>query len=43
MTESTARQFMNVFETYGDKSKCNIMFNLPPTVLYALSAPSTPE
>ena len=35
-----ARNFMRVFKLYG---KSGIIPDLPPTILYALSAPSTPD
>lgn len=41
MSDAAALRFMQVAERYGSKSV--IVTNLPPTVLYALSAPSTPE
>lgn len=37
----TAQNFMQAAERFGDKSE--IVSYLPPTVLYQLSAPSTPE
>lgn len=40
MTEQHARRFMHVAEVYGGKA--NIMFDLTPTALYELAAPSTP-
>ena len=41
MSEQTARKMMRVAEMYDGKS--NLSFDLPPTVLYALAAPSTPD
>ena len=47
MTDRTSQRFMNVFETYGDRfyngSKSDNVSDLPPAVLYALAAPSTPS
>ncbi|MFD2676002.1 DUF3102 domain-containing protein [Camelimonas lactis] len=40
MSEWTARNFMNV---YGTFNKSGTVPDLPPTALYALAAPSTPE
>ena len=40
MSDQTAQNFMNVCSRFGQKPN-NLVFN--PTVLYALSAPSTPE
>jgi hypothetical protein len=40
MHENTARNFMRVAEMFG---KSTTVVDLPPTVLYALAAPSTPE
>jgi hypothetical protein len=40
MTERTARNYMNAAAECGTKSE--IVSVLPPTALYALSAPSTP-
>lgn len=41
MSDRTARSFMQVADVLGSKSE--IVSDLPPTVLYQLSAPSTPE
>lgn len=41
MSERTARDFMRVHERFGGKSA--IIADFKPTILYALSAPSTPE
>jgi hypothetical protein len=41
MSEWTARNFMRVAEEFGGKS--GTVPDLPPTVLYQLAAPSTPE
>lgn len=41
MTDRSALSFVRVAQLYGDKSE--IISDLPPTVLYALAAPSTPE
>lgn len=41
MGERTANDFMNVTKRFGDKSA--IIADLKPTILYALSAPSTPD
>lgn len=41
MHENTALNFMRVAKTFGSKS--TTIVDLPPTVLYALAAPSTPE
>lgn len=41
MSERTARDFMQVHERFGGKSA--IIADLKPTILYALSAPSTPD
>lgn len=41
MSERTARDFMQVHERFGGKSA--IIADFKPTILYALSAPSTPE
>lgn len=40
MSDQTARKFMHVAENLADKFKHDL--DLPPTVLYALAAPSTP-
>lgn len=40
MGEQTARNFMSVAATFG---KSPTVGDLPPTVLYQLAAPSTPE
>lgn len=41
MTPWTANQFMNAADRFGDKNEIITYFK--PTILYALSAPSTPE
>ncbi len=41
MSDQTARRFVHAAEAFGDK--VNTVLNLPPTVLYALAAPSTPD
>jgi mannose/cellobiose epimerase-like protein (N-acyl-D-glucosamine 2-epimerase family) len=41
MSDQTARRFTHVAGTVGGKS--NIVLDLPPSVLYALAAPSTEE
>lgn len=41
MTDRSARRFIQVAETFGDKTDIVSVFNA--TALYALSAPSTPE
>ncbi len=41
MTDQTARNFMRVAERFSGKSK--MILDLPPTALYELAAPSTPE
>ena len=41
MSDRTANDFMNVAHRFGGKSA--IIADLKPTILYALSAPSTPE
>jgi hypothetical protein len=41
MTARTAQNFMGVAEQFGDKYET--VSHLPPKVLYALAAPSTPE
>ncbi len=41
MAERSARRFMDAAEAFGSKS-ANVA-DLPATVLYALTAPSTPE
>lgn len=41
MADRTARRFMQVAETYA--SKMDKMSDLPPSVLFELAAPSTPE
>lgn len=41
MTDRTARNFMAVHKQFGSKSE--MISDLPPTALYALAAPSTPE
>lgn len=41
MTDRSALSFVRVAQLYGDKSE--IISDLPPTVLYALAAPSTPS
>lgn len=41
MSRQTADNFVHVAETFG--AKLPIVSNLPPTVLYALAAPSTPD
>ena len=42
MERRTANNFMAVYERFGD-SKFPIVGNFKPTILYALSAPSTPD
>ena len=42
MERQTASNFMSVYEKFGD-GKFPIIGNFKPTILYALSAPSTPE
>lgn len=41
MSDQTARNFMMVSEKFSDKFKT--VLNFTPKVLYALSAPSTPD
>ena len=41
MTSMTAQRFIQVAENIGTKT--NTMLDLPPTVLYALAAPSTSD
>lgn len=41
MSKETAQNFTSVYERFGGKNV--IITNLKPTILYALSAPSTPE
>jgi hypothetical protein len=41
MTERTAQNLMNVFDTFKDKSEK--ISHLGPSALYLLAAPSTPE
>lgn len=42
MSQQTANNFTSVYERFGN-GKLPIISNLNPTILYALSAPSTPE
>ena len=42
MSEDTAQNFLRVYERFGEKPN-NSVFTFKPTVLYALSAPSTPD
>ena len=37
----TAQNYMRAYDAFGDK--CEIVSHLPPTAVYALSAPSVPE
>jgi hypothetical protein len=41
MAERTARNFVNVADKFGNKS--TTVGDLPPSILYALAAPSTPD
>ena len=41
MSDQTARRFMDVHATFGDKF--NNLLNFKPSVIYALAAPSTPD
>ncbi len=41
MSDQSARNYMNAADAFGSKSKT--VLDLPPTVVYALAAPSTPE
>lgn len=41
MSKETAQNFLSVYERFGGKNV--IITNLKPTILYALSAPSTPD
>jgi uncharacterized protein YukE len=42
MTKDTAQNFMSVFDRFGKNGNFPFL-NLKPSILYALSAPSTPE
>lgn len=42
MSEDTAQNFLRVYERFGQIPN-NSVFSLKPTILYALSAPSTPD
>lgn len=41
MTRMSANRYMQAAEHFG--SKCNTVLHLPPTAVYQLAAPSTPE
>jgi predicted transcriptional regulator len=43
MTPRTAQNFMQAARHFGEKDKSEIISRLPPTTIYKLAAPTTPE